>query len=69
VLGLAYAANVDNLQNLVILCPPLTQCERESGGRVYVSDSYRKKQKMDTQSLLVRNIVCGHFTIRARVGA
>jgi hypothetical protein len=34
-----------------------------------VSDSSRKRQKVDTQSLLVRHIVCGHFTTHARVRA
>ena len=59
---------MDHLQNLVrvSLC---TQCERETGGWVYVSNSYRKRKKVDTQSLLVRHIVCVHFTVRARVCA
>jgi hypothetical protein len=71
VLGLDYAKDVDHLQNLVLVAlgPPYTQFERESGGWVCVSDSSPKRQKVDTQSLLVRHIVCEHFNIRARVGA
>ena len=70
-LGLTYAKDVDNLQNLVLVAlgPPYTQCERESGGWVCVSDSSRKRQMVDTQSMLVRYIVCGNFIVRARVGA
>jgi hypothetical protein len=41
----------------------------ESHDAVCVSESSRKKHKVDIQSLLVRNIVCEHFTIRARVRA
>jgi hypothetical protein len=70
-LGLTYAKDVDHLQNLVLVArgPPYTQCERESGGWVCVSDSSLKRQKVDTQSPLVRHIVCGQFIVRARVGA
>jgi hypothetical protein len=41
----------------------------KSHDAVCVSDSSRKRQKVDTQSLLVRHVVCGHFNVRARVGA
>jgi hypothetical protein len=65
---LNYAKDVDHLHNLVLVAlrPPYTQCEWESDGWVCVSDSSRKMQKVDTQSLLVRHIVCGHFTVRVR---
>jgi hypothetical protein len=70
-LGLNYAKDVDHLHNLVLvaLTPPYTQCERELGGWVCVSDNSRKRQKADTQSMLVRHIGCGHFTVRARMRA
>jgi hypothetical protein len=60
VLGLTYAKDVDHLQNLELVelgGTPYTQCERESGGWGCVSDSSRKRQKVDTQSLLVHYIV------------
>jgi hypothetical protein len=68
-LGLCFAKDVNHLHDLVLVAlrPPYTQCERESGGWVCVSDSSCKRQKVDTQSLLVRHIVCGHSTIRERV--
>jgi hypothetical protein len=68
VLGLIYAKDVDHLQNLVLVAlrPLYTQCERKSGGWVCMSNSSYKRQKVDTQSLLVRHIVCGHFNVRER---
>jgi hypothetical protein len=64
-----YAKDVDHLHNLVLVAlgPPYAYGKRESGEWVCVSDSFRKRQKMDTQSLILRHIVSKHFTIRAYV--
>jgi hypothetical protein len=48
---------------LLALDPPYTQCERESGGWVCVSDSSRKRQKVDTQS---RESTCAVIIIGER---
>jgi hypothetical protein len=41
----------------------------ESHDEVCVRDSSRKRQNVDIQLVLMRDIVRGHFTIRARVRA